>query len=121
MSVSIKHWQDPLNIILGLWMAASPWVLGYSADTYPTLSAIIAGTLIVLFAASEFFKAMAWEEWTNVALGVWLVISPWVLGFSGLSMMMWNAVAVGLVVALLALWALYTDKHIGGGWWHPAT
>ena len=60
----------------------------------------------------------AWEEWTNVVLGVWLAISPWVLGFSSHFAAMVNAVIVGVVVAALALWALGTDKDIGG-WWSP--
>jgi hypothetical protein len=33
---------------------------------------------------------------------------------------MWNAVIVGAVIAVLAIWALSTDKDIGG-WWSPAT
>jgi hypothetical protein len=31
-----------------------------------------------------------------------------------------NAVLVGAVTAVLALWALGSDKDIGG-WWNPAT
>lgn len=119
MSVSIKHWQDPLNLILGLWMAASPWILAHATEMQPTWNAVIIGGLVAALALYEFFKVMAWEEWTSVALGVWLVISPWVLGFSGSAAAMWNAVIVGAVVAVLALWALGTDKSIGG-WWSPA-
>ena len=26
-------------------------------------------------------KPKRWQDWVNVALGVWLVVSPWVLGF----------------------------------------
>jgi SPW repeat len=29
MSISIKHWQDPVNLILGLWLIVSPWALKY--------------------------------------------------------------------------------------------
>ena len=47
------------------------------------------------------------------------MISPWRLGFSALVAAMWNAVTVGVIVAALALWALSTDKDIGG-WWRPA-
>jgi SPW repeat len=120
MSISVKHWQDPLNLILGLWMVASPWVLDYSAERNPTWNAIILGILIALAALFALFRVMAWEEWGNVVLGVWLVISPWVLGFSGMAQAMSNAVIVGVVVGVLALWALGTDKDIGG-WWSPAT
>ena len=118
--MSIKHWQDPINLILGIWMIVSPWALNYSADKNPTWNAVTLGILIGLAALFALYRVMAWEEWGNVVLGVWLVISPWVLSFSNITTAMANAVIVGVVVALLALWALGTDKDIGG-WWSPAT
>ena len=121
MNVKMKHWQDPINLVLGLWMIASPWVLAYSAARGPTGNAVILGILIAGLAALAMFKVMAWEEWVSVALGVWLAISPWVLGFTGLVAATSNAVIVGIAVAVLALWALGTDKDIGGWWHHPAT
>jgi hypothetical protein len=56
----------------------------------------------------------------NLVLGAWLVISPWMLDFSGVVAAIWNAVIVAAVVAVLALWALGTGKDIGG-WWSPVT
>ena len=119
MSMTVKHWQDPVNLVAGLWMLISPWVLGHQAETNPTWNAVIFGILIAAAAPFALFRVMAWEEWVSVAFGLWLVISPWLLGFSALVAAMWNAVIVGVIVAALALWALGTDKDIGG-WWHPA-
>lgn len=119
MTLKIKHWQDPINLILGVWMVASPWVLSYSTASGATGNALLFGGLIVAVAISALLEVMAWEEWVTVALGVWLAISPWILGFSGLTMAMWNAVIIGIAVAALALWVLGTDKDIGG-WWSPA-
>src|SRR5437763_289475 len=76
--------------------------------------------MLAVAALIALFKVMAWEEWVNVALGVWLAVSPWLLGFNGVIPAMWNAVIGGILVAVLALWALGTDKDIGG-WWSPAT
>jgi hypothetical protein len=42
-------------------------------------------------------------NWVNVVLGIWVIISPFVLGFANLRAVMWNDVAVGIAVALLAL------------------
>lgn len=120
MAMTVKHWQDPVNLVLGLWMLASPWALSHQTEMTPTWNAVILGILIAAAALVALFRVMAWEEWVNLALGVWLVISPWILGFSGLATAMWNAVIVGAVVAVLALWAAGTDKDIGG-WWSPAT
>lgn len=118
--MTIKHWQDPAALMLGLWMAASPWALGFEAEMNPTWNAVLVGILVTIVALFALFGVRAWQEWANVVLGVWLVVSPWMVGFSALVPAMWNAVIVGAVIAVLALWALATDKDIGG-WWSPAT
>ncbi len=123
MLTKMKHWQDPLNLVLGIWLIASPWALAYQDEAMAMPNAVIVGGLIVILAALELFTVKAWEEWTSFALGIWLAISPWVLGFDYVVPAMANALIVGLAVAALALWALGTDKDIGG-WWsrhHPTT
>lgn len=117
----MKHWQDPLNLVLGIWMIVSPWALMYQDETNAMQNALIVGGLVVVLAVIELFKVQAWEEWTSFALGIWLAMSPWLLGFSGIMVAMYNALIVGIAIAALALWALGTDKDIGG-WWthHPA-
>jgi hypothetical protein len=110
----VKHWQDPVCLLAGLWLAVSPWMLGYDTQMTPTWNAIVAGGLIALIALYALYQVFAWEEWANVALGLWLVASPWVLGFSAMQAVTLNAVIVGALVAALALWALGTDRDIGG-------
>lgn len=121
MSAKMKHWQDPLNIVLGLWLAISPWALAYQDVPVAPGNAVVVGLLIALLAALEFFKVTAWEEWGNFALGIWLAISPWVLAFNAVTAATANALIVGVAVAAFALWALGTDKDIGGWWSHPTT
>lgn len=118
--LATKHWQDPLNVILGLWMAASPWLLAYSGEQAAMWNAVIFGLIIAGAELTALFRVMAWEEWASFAIGIWLAISPWVLGFNSIAAATWNAVIVGLVVAALAMWALGTDRDIGG-WWSPTT
>ena len=120
MTMKMKHWQDPVSVVVGLWLLISPWALQHQAEGNPTWNAVIVGVVVAAIALYAMFEVMAWEEWANAALGVWLVISPWVLGFSALAAAMWNAVIIGVVIAALALWTLGTDKDIGG-WWSPAT
>lgn len=120
MTAKMKHWQDPVNAIIGLWLMASPWVLAFDSAAKPTANAVILGFFIAAMALLAVLRLMAWEEMVSVVLGVWLAVSPWVIGFAGLAAAMWNAVVAGIIVAFLALWALGSDKDIGG-WWHPAT
>jgi hypothetical protein len=119
MSAKLKHWQDGVNLILGLWMVVAPWILAYQTEPRPMWNSVILGILIAAVTVYALYQVFAWEEWANVVFGVWLVISPWVLGFSGLYAAMLNALIVGVIVAALALWTLGTDKDIGG-WWSPA-
>jgi len=44
-----------------------------------------------------------WPDWLNLILGAWLFISPWVLGL--VSPVSGNNWIVGVVIAILALWA----------------
>ncbi|HEX8963052.1 MAG TPA: SPW repeat protein [Rhodocyclaceae bacterium] len=121
MNAKMKHWQDPANIVLGLWMIVSPWVLAYSGDAPATSNAVIIGVVVAVLAALELFNVTAWEEWVNFILGIWLVISPWVLRFSADRTATSNDVVLGIVIAVLAIWALGTDRDIGGWWSHPTT
>ncbi|HEX7054981.1 MAG TPA: SPW repeat protein [Burkholderiales bacterium] len=118
-SFKVKHWQDPVSLVAGLWMIVSPWVLAYQAEPRPLWNAVVLGVLIALAAVSALLEASAWQEWANVVLGAWLIVSPWVLGFAGLQAAMLNAVIVGALVVVLAIWALGTDRDIGG-WFSPA-
>lgn len=119
MSLHVKHWQDPVNLALGLLLLVSPWLLAYADQPTATWNAVVLGVLIAGAALLALIRVMAWEEWAGIAFGVWLIASPWLLGFTAVPVALWSAVGIGAVVAVLALWALGTDRDIGG-WWSPA-
>jgi hypothetical protein len=66
----------------------------------------VIGIAVAVLAAIALFAFAAWEEWINLALGAWLLVSPWLLGFSTSAALMWNAVIIGVLIALFAGWAL---------------
>ena len=45
-----------------------------------------------------------WQQWLNVLLGVWTLITPF-LGFTAATLM-WVLAITGLVIAALALWGV---------------
>jgi SPW repeat len=49
---------------------------------------------------------MRWQDVVNFLLGVWLFISPWVLGFSKAGVVATNAWVFGIIIAGLALAAM---------------
>ena len=116
-----QHWQDWLVAIVGAWLIVSNWVLSYAIpQTSPahlaswifwnaTLTGLAAVALGVLALAAFRF----WEEWADIAIGIWLVVSPWFLGFANIRLAMWNVVLSGAVIILSAAWALYDTRETG--------
>ncbi|MFN4277297.1 MAG: SPW repeat protein [Ferrovibrio sp.] len=66
-------------------------------------------------------EARRWQDWANMAFGILLASSPWLLGYSGLEAATMNAVIVGfLIFALSALaltlldrWEAYISAMLG--------
>jgi hypothetical protein len=110
------RWQDYVDVLVGAWIASSPWVLGF-VETHPvaTWNAVIVGLAIAIIAAVELEILSKIEEWVLVALGAWSIASPWVLGFSSLREATASMVIAGAAVVLLTLWEILA----GTGWHKP--
>ncbi len=59
---------------------------------------------------------MGGASWVNVLLGIWVLISPFMVQFARLPAAMWNNVIVGIVIALLALIRTSTPWQSGWSW-----
>ena len=108
-SISLpKHWEDWTSVILGFWLIASPNVIPYGGPA-ATQNAFLVGVLLLVIAFVEVTIFRAWEEWINVVLGAWLVVSPWVLGATAIATT--NLVIVGLLVLALALYEIWDERR----------
>ena len=101
-----NSWQDWVTLILGVWLIASPWLLSFSTMHVPSYNAWIVGIVLAVLSIAALARVQPWEEWINMLLGIWLLISPWVLGFSTNSTVTWNAVIVGILAFVAAVWEL---------------
>jgi SPW repeat len=103
---------DLYNLVLAAVLFASPWVFALTNgtgkwDLRASSAAIAAISLVALVAYAN------WEEWINLLLGVWLMVSPWVLGFAHTRAMHFS-IGLGAVVAFLAaleLFLVYDATH----------
>jgi hypothetical protein len=114
--IEIKHWQDPVSALVGAWLILSPWLLGVQGDLAALANALALGALLLATALGAIFVPRAWEEWTEIALGAWLFISPWALRFDGLEIPTVATAAAGLLVVMLAVWVLMVDESYAA-WW----
>jgi SPW repeat-containing protein len=101
---------DVANLILGAILFFSPWIFGFDAGK-ASQNAYIAGIVIAVLAIAALAAFAIWEEWLNLVVGLWTLVSPWVLGFQGTKAMT-VSVIIGVLVAILAaieLWILYQN------------
>jgi predicted MFS family arabinose efflux permease len=106
------NWQDFLNLLLGLGLFVSPWVFGYTAQENAAGNAYLAGLIVAAMALAALYAFQEWEEWVSGIFGVWLIIAPWVMGFSTVAAAMYSHVVIGIAVLVLAIWS--TSTHGSG-------
>lgn len=97
-----------LNFLAGVWMVISAWVYGAIYTSGSAWNSIIVGIVIAVFAAIRFFspRSAVALSWINALLGIWVIISPWVYGYSGTNApRMWNSVIFGIIVLILGVWS----------------
>jgi hypothetical protein len=85
-----------------------PWIFGFPRGA-ASQNAVICGIVIVAISLAALAAFTVWEEWLNLILGIWVLVSPWVLGFAGTTAMQVHIV-IGVIVAVLAgfeIWLLY--------------
>jgi hypothetical protein len=95
-----------MNIVLGVWLIFSPWTFDYSGSA-AVLNSVFAGVLIAIFGASRLasLRNTAGLSGINLLLAVWVIASPWLLGYAANIGAVRNDVILGVVVATLAIWS----------------
>ncbi len=93
-----------LNVIAGIWLIISPWVLGFSNLQTPLWETLLVGIAVLILSAIR-LGTVGTEglSWISFLVGIWLLISPFVLNFSGTSAAMGNDVILGILVGLFSL------------------
>jgi len=104
-----RGWEDVCSAILGVLIVLSPALAGAEAGVALTISAGLAGLIITMLALLELLSLERWEELLELAAGLWMVLSPLVLGYDG-TLRVVHYVLGGLV-AVLALFELWQDRN----------
>ena len=104
-----KRWQDWVLLTGGVWLFLVPWLLSTADDAASSWNAWILGVLVVATTWWALARpADRAPEWLQGLYGIWLFVTPWVFGFTGLAAAAWNAWIVGGALILFALLA-YAD------------
>jgi hypothetical protein len=114
-----RTWEDWLGMLLGVLIVLSPW-FPMQADhemvdaerSFIILNAFTIGILVFGLAQLEYVALQRWEEVAEIMLGVWLIASPYIFGYSDDGLLrFWHSSLGGLVV-LLATLQLWQDWEL---------
>jgi hypothetical protein len=65
-------WARWLEILLGGWLVASPWIFGQSEGSDFRLISILPGCAVILLAAASFVRRTRWAHLVTGAIAIWL-------------------------------------------------
>jgi uncharacterized membrane protein len=107
-----RRWEDIALMVLGLIILVSP-MFSFFGDAGGNTTVIgvtaLVGAAIIVLGGLEQLSLRRWEEYLLFIGGIWMVISPFVLGYGG-TLRTWHIV-LGAAVALLALLEIWQDRN----------
>lgn len=106
------RWQDWVAVVLGAYtMLATLWTqtTGNAVSAMLVLGALLLASGVWSLASPGSMTS----EYAHMLLGVLLFISPWVLGFSGLTGAAWTSWVVGVLAVAVGAAALPSANATG--------
>jgi len=104
-------YQDWVNLVCAVLLFVSPWILAFSGDVMATRAALNTGVVVAVFAVAALVQFAEWEEWISGLLGVWMIVAPWVVGFSSTGLAVAAFVVLGIVVLAASASELWQVHH----------
>lgn len=104
--MSNQRWQMVLSAVLGVWVIISPWlfleVASESVSSAASWSLWLSGAAVAVLSLAALVNYRTWQEWVTAALGAWLVASPWIFDFAGMTALTISTVVAGGAVLILS-------------------
>ncbi|HKS18456.1 MAG TPA: SPW repeat protein [Bradyrhizobium sp.] len=111
-----RTWEDWLGMLLGVLIVLSPWFpmqagreVVDAERSYIVLNTFTVGLLVFGLAQLEYVALQRWEEVAEIFLGIWLIASPYIFGYSADGALRFWHSSLGGVVVLLATLQLWQD------------
>lgn len=112
---SNRSFLEWVTAVAGAWTLLSVWILPWADPTLvlggvAQVNHLLVGGAVVVLALAGVFAFRIWEEWILALLGLWLVASPWLLGFSNMGAFALSDVIVGLFVMATSGWVVFSEN-----------
>ena len=104
-----RTWEDWLGMGVAVLIGLSPWLADQQGDQSVMLNAVFVGAVALVLAELEVVDLHRWQEIGEIACGLWLAASPFVLGYANAGDLRYWHFALGAGVVLLAALELWQD------------
>jgi hypothetical protein len=104
---------DLYNLLLATSLLAFMWFSVHGSRTATVEDLWATGFAIAIVSLASIVAHARWEEWINFLLGIWLIISPWALGFTHTRAMHFS-IGIGIAVTFLAALELWLEYDASG-------
>lgn len=107
-----RRWQDWANTALGILLTASPWLFGYTGLEAATINAVAIGLLVFALSALALTLLDGWEVYLSGLLGIWTMLSPWLIGFLPYPAASYTHLGIGAAVVMIAAIEIWQDSRV---------
>jgi len=108
-----RTWEDWCGMLLGALIVVSPWfplreqfIVGNETTI---LNAVAVGLVVFGISQLEYVALQRWQEFATILAGLWLIASPYALGYSDAGFLRIYHTSLGGVVVLLGILQLWQD------------
>ncbi|AEW92390.1 MULTISPECIES: SPW repeat protein [Streptomycetaceae] len=71
---------EAVSLLAGLYLAASPWIVGFNGFTTLTVNNLITGIALSCLAIfGSAYERTHGMSWAAAGIGIWTIIAPWVV------------------------------------------
>ena len=105
-----KVWQDWVSLLLGIWLCVSPWALHFIDDSTATNIVLYVGFLMIVAEVITLSALGILEEFIDVVLGAWLLVSVWLFGIATPAARV-DLIVSGLVVLLFSFYEILDSRR----------
>ncbi|MST04092.1 MAG: hypothetical protein EXS49_00795 [Candidatus Pacebacteria bacterium] len=57
---------------------------------------------------------MKWSAKIQIFLGIWVFVSPWILGFKDIAPALWSSCISGLIVLMIGVISFFSEEDVSG-------
>ena len=103
-----------VNLVMGMWLMAAPWIFGY-ARTTAGWNATIVGLVVMAIAVVRIVRPArrVWLSVVTLVLGIWLVVAPFVIGDFTTARIVDNLVVAAVIITEACVSIVFGTKARG--------